>query len=89
VLGQADGVDSNGRIEASSNGGRSWQAAAQGLDAPWRRHMVERLTQVGGELLAVLSNGDLLVAPIESLTWRYILSGAGKVNAVTSMEVDL
>jgi len=51
--------------------------------------MVERFTQVGGELLAVLSNGDLLVSPVESLTWRYILAEVGKVNAVTSMEIDL
>lgn len=89
VLGQADGVDANGRIEASHDGGRTWQLASKGLDVPWRRHMVERFTQVGGELLAVLSNGDLLVSPVESLTWHYILAEVGKVNAVASMEIDL
>jgi len=89
VLGQADGVDANGRIEASRDGGRTWQAASQGLDAPWRRHMVERFTQVGSELMAVLSNGEVLVAPLESLEWRPILNEVIEVKAVTSIEVDL
>jgi photosystem II stability/assembly factor-like uncharacterized protein len=89
VLGQADGVDANGRIEASRDGGRTWQAASQGLDAPWRRHMVERFTQVGSELLAVLSNGEVLAAPLDTLEWRPISNEVIEVKAVTSMEVDL
>ncbi len=60
VLGPADGVSRNGRIEESVDGGRFWGDASQGLDTPWRDHMVERFLQVDGELLAVLSNGELL-----------------------------
>jgi len=88
VLGAADGVDSNGRIEASRDGGRTWQPASQGLDVPWRHHMVERFAQVGDELLAVLSNGELLVASLETLEWHYILREVGEVNAVTSLAAE-
>lgn len=85
VLGIADGVDYNGRIEISHDGGQSWQRADQGLGAPWRRHMVERFARVGDELLAVLSSGELLAAPLGTLEWRYILKDIKGVNAVTSL----
>jgi len=85
VLGPADGVDTNGRIEASRDGGRTWEPASDGLQTPWGRHMVERFVQVGDELLAVLSDGELLAAPLESLTWRYILKEAGRINAVARL----
>ncbi len=48
--------------------------------------MVERFTQAGEELLAVLSNGELLSSPLESLEWRRILPEARGVAAVTVME---
>jgi len=54
VLGPADGVDSDGRIEETTDGGDAWRDASQGLSVPWPEHMVERFAQVGGELLAVL-----------------------------------
>src|SRR5258706_136730 len=73
ILGPADSVDRNGRIEESHDGGRIWTAASSGLDVPWRRHMVERFTQAGDELLAILSNGELLAAPLATLEWRRIL----------------
>ncbi len=85
ILGPADGVDYNGRIEASLDGGRTWQPASTGLSLPWGQHMVERFAQVGKTLLAVLSNGQLLAASVESLEWEHILRQAGQVNAVTSM----
>jgi hypothetical protein len=47
--------------------------------------MVERFAQVGHELLAVLSNGDLLAAPLATLEWRPILVDAGWVRAVASV----
>ena len=62
VLGTAEGVDYNGRIELSRDGGRTWQLASGGLEVPWRHNMVERFAQVGDELLAVLSNGELIAA---------------------------
>jgi photosystem II stability/assembly factor-like uncharacterized protein len=86
LLGPADGVDVNGRIEATRNGGRTWVSASDGLETPWRRHMVERFARAGDTLLAVLSNGELLAAPISALAWRRILPEAGKVNAVASLD---
>ena len=79
VFGPADGVSRNGRVEASHNGGQTWHPASDGLDAPWARHMVERFVQVGDRLLAVLSNGQLLEAPLATLAWRRIL---GEVTGV-------
>jgi photosystem II stability/assembly factor-like uncharacterized protein len=84
ILGPADNVERNGRIEATDDGGRTWQAAAQGLRVPWRQHMVERFAQLHNELWAVLSNGELLVAPLATLQWRQTLSDVQGVNAVTN-----
>jgi hypothetical protein len=53
---------------------------------PWRRHMVERFEQVGEDLFAVLSNGELLVAPLASLQWQRVLTDLEDVHAVTSMK---
>ena len=86
ILGPADGVDSDGRIEESHDGGKTWQVTSDGLQVPWRRHMVERFEQVGDELFAVLSNGELLVAPLASLQWKRVLTELDEVNAVTSMK---
>lgn len=85
ILGPADGVDSKGRIEESRDGGANWQPVSRGLRTPWSRHMVERFQQVDQELFAVLSNGELIVAAIDSLLWHPVPSGAGRVNAVTPM----
>jgi hypothetical protein len=85
LLGPADSVDSNGRIEETVDGGRTWRLASTGLQVPWPRHMVERFVQVGSELLAALSNGHLLAAPLETLTWRRILPQVTEVVAVAPM----
>jgi photosystem II stability/assembly factor-like uncharacterized protein len=82
ILGPADGVDRNGRIEATNDGGQTWVMASAGLQVPWRRGMVERFAQVGDELLAVLSNGELLAAPLSALEWRRILSSVNGATAV-------
>lgn len=84
VLGPADGVDSDGRIEATRDGGRTWQAASRGLSVPWRRHMVERFELVGSDLFAVLSNGELLAAPLDTLEWRRVLSDVEGITCVTT-----
>jgi photosystem II stability/assembly factor-like uncharacterized protein len=82
ILGPADSVDRNGRIEETRDGGDTWAVAATNLDVPWRRHMVERFVQAGDELLAILSNGELLAAPLATLEWRRILP-AGVAVATT------
>jgi photosystem II stability/assembly factor-like uncharacterized protein len=85
LLGPADSVDRGGRIEETRDGGESWQRASTGTEAPWRSHMVERFSQFGDELLAVLSNGELLASAVGGWEWRRILAEAGRVRAVTSM----
>jgi len=60
---------------------------SSGLDVPWRRHMVERFAQVGGELLAVLSNGSLLSTSFGSFIWKELFPEVIGVAAVTDMHV--
>jgi len=85
ILGPADSVDRNGRIESTYDGGRTWQAMRNGLPASWSNHMVERFTQIDNELFAVLSNGDLLAAQLKSFAWQQILSDAGSVNSIAEL----
>lgn len=85
VAGLADSVDRNGRIEQSLDGGRTWQPASEGLDVPWPRHMVERFLPVGEMLLAVLSNGRLMMAAQADLVWQPLLAELGDVNAAAVM----
>ena len=85
ILSPADHVDSNGRIEESHDGGKSWSQASNGLQVPWRRGMVERFFQAEDELFAVLSNGQLLSAPLSTLEWHRTLTNITNVNAITTM----
>jgi photosystem II stability/assembly factor-like uncharacterized protein len=86
VLGPADDVDANGRIESSRDGGETWSPASKNLNAPWRRGMVERFTQVGDELIAMLSNGHLHIARLDDLEWRQFLPELKRVNCVAVMQ---
>jgi hypothetical protein len=83
ILGPADSVDFNGRIEESIDGGKTWRLIMSGLPARWPRHMVERFIQVEDELLAVLSDGQLVATSLETLAWRPRLPEVQGVNAVT------
>jgi photosystem II stability/assembly factor-like uncharacterized protein len=85
ILGPADNVDANGRIEESRDGGKSWSPASDGVNVPWRRGMVERFFQADDELFAVLSNGQLLNTPLNKLDWQSVLPNIRNVNAVTTM----
>jgi BNR/Asp-box repeat protein len=85
ILSPADGVDRNGRIEESRDGGKGWALASNGLQVPWRRGMVERFFQADDELFAVLSNGQLLSASLSNLEWYRILPNISDVNAITTM----
>jgi photosystem II stability/assembly factor-like uncharacterized protein len=86
ILGPADSVDSDGRIEETHDGGSTWQPASNGLRVPWPRHMVERFVHNTGldgeELFAVLSNGQLLHASLPALEWRAILPAVKHINAL-------
>lgn len=85
VLGPADGVSKNGRIEQTVDAGVSWSPASEGLDVPWPEHMVGRFLAVGGELMAVLSNGGLIMADLGDLRWRAALPDLPPVNAVCAI----
>jgi photosystem II stability/assembly factor-like uncharacterized protein len=85
ILGAADWVDRNGRIEETWDGGLTWSEAGSGLNTPWRTYMVERFAQVGDHLLAVLSNGKLLIATLGSLDWRELLPEVGDVKVASGM----
>lgn len=87
VFGPADSVDRRGRVEETRDGGKAWKVASDGLQVPWPGHMVERFLQVNYELLAVLSNGELVAASLLTLRWRPILPDAGWVRAVATMRV--
>jgi len=84
ILSPADGVDRNGRIEESRDGGESWSLASKGLQVPWRRGMVERFHQADDGLFAVLSIGQLLTTSLSMLEWKRILPDIDNVNAVTT-----
>jgi photosystem II stability/assembly factor-like uncharacterized protein len=85
ILGPADYVDSNGRIEESRDGGESWSLASNGLKVPWRRGMVERFFQAEDLLFAVLSNGQLFSTSLATLEWHRTLPNITGVNAITNM----
>jgi hypothetical protein len=83
VFGPARSVDTDGRIEESLDGGETWERAMDGLEEPfWPDHMVERFIPVEDELLAVLSNGQLIGAPTDTLSWRTILPALDDAAAV-------
>jgi hypothetical protein len=81
LLGAAEWVDRNGSIVETFDGGLTWHESVKGLVVPWSRHMVERFLQVGDHLLAILSNGELLVAELGKLEWRQLLPDLQEVNA--------
>ncbi len=87
IFGPADGVSRNGRIEESRDEGQTWHPALTGMEAPWPRHMVERFVQVGDELLAVLSNGELWSMQLEMIDWRRLLPSIDHVTDVASTTV--
>jgi photosystem II stability/assembly factor-like uncharacterized protein len=87
IFGPADSVDSNGRIEETQNGGQSWQSRSTNLKTPWSDHMVERFETLDGDLLTVLSNGELLTASPGSPGWRAMLPEISQATAVIAGEV--
>lgn len=85
IFGPASGVDREGRIEESRDGGATWQAVAHVPGAPWARTMVERLTAHHRSLFAVLSSGDLLVAKMGEWRWERTLPDVERINGLAFM----
>jgi photosystem II stability/assembly factor-like uncharacterized protein len=88
LLGPADGVDYNGRIEETFNDGQSWQPASTGLSVPWTHSMVERFATLDQNVFAILSNGQVWSARPPKFAWQRIFTELPPVNAITSMEVE-
>jgi photosystem II stability/assembly factor-like uncharacterized protein len=86
ILGPADGVDRNGRIEESRDGGQTWKLASSGLQVPWTDHMVERFFQLDRSILAILSNGELLESSLDHLEWKRILPEEEDISSVAVLE---
>jgi hypothetical protein len=86
ILGPADHVERQGRIEESLDGGETWRPASAGLSVPWPRHMVGRFTQAGANLLAVLSNGQLLETRLDGLDWSIVLPEIEGIHAVAVVD---
>jgi len=85
IAGPADGVSRNGRIEESHDGGQTWHLDSGAMMAtPWSKHMVERFVQSDNDLLAVLSNGELWLKPLNESGWRRILAEIPRITAVTA-----
>lgn len=82
LAGPAGGVARYGRVEASCDGGKSWQPASAGLDTPWPRNMVERFFQAEHTLFAVLSNGEIWARSTVDAIWSRVLAAAGPVKAL-------
>lgn len=89
LLGPAENSSGrDGRIEVSHDGGLSWQKTA----VTWPRNMVERFQPLGGDLFAVLANGQLLQTPLPSpgsdlttLAWEPVLPEVPGINDVAMM----
>lgn len=82
VVGPADAPDRNGQIVETLDGGDAWQVIMDGLPPSMPDYMVEQFVQMDDELLAVLSNGELVVAPLDTFAWRTVLAAVHGVRAV-------
>jgi hypothetical protein len=87
VFGPADSVDRGGRIELTRDGGQTWINASDGLNAPWRGHMVERFAHISSQLLAVLSNGQIAISALDRPQWEFILPDLPFVHTATEITV--
>ena len=84
VFGPARGVGVGGRIEATIDGGRTWQPASDGIAVPWPRTMPERLHQIDDALFCVLDDGRLLSALVDKLVWSAVFNEAYRVTALAA-----
>jgi photosystem II stability/assembly factor-like uncharacterized protein len=86
VLGPAEGVARNGRIEESRDGGATWSPVSDGLDLPWSQRMVERFSQMGHELLAITDDGRVYASNIGDLRWSRRFASIPDIRAVVALD---
>ncbi len=84
IAGPADGVSRNGRIEETYDGGKNWHLAAEGMKAPWDRHMVDRFYQKDRYVFAILSNGEIWIKHPTQNRWRHILADIADIRAMAA-----
>lgn len=84
ISGPADGVSRNGRIERTVDGGKNWHLYSEGMKSPWGRHMVERFFDIGGNLYAILSNGEIWSKQSNQEKWSRILADIGNAKAMAA-----
>lgn len=85
ISGPAAGVGSGGRVLETQDGGASWEPLHTGLDAPWRRTMVERFyTPAPGFLLAILDDGRMRLLDRQAGAWRAVDEIEDAVRAIAS-----
>jgi photosystem II stability/assembly factor-like uncharacterized protein len=85
VLGPANAPDRNGRVAVTIDGGDAWQEIMNGLPPSMPDYMVEQFVPMGDKLLAVLSNGELLIAPFDGFAWRRLLAPVYRARAVVAV----
>jgi hypothetical protein len=82
ILGPSEGPDGRqGRIELTADGGKNWRRIA----GPWSYNMVERFVQIHQALFAVMSEGDLYTAALDTLSWERVLPDVAGVNDLCAM----
>jgi photosystem II stability/assembly factor-like uncharacterized protein len=84
IVGPAEGVSRNGRIEESTDGGDTWRDASRGMKTPWKNDMVIRFLQKDRTIFAILSNGELWMRPVEESVWMRFPLELPEVNAVAA-----
>ncbi len=85
ISGPAASVGRGGRIVESRDGGETWQPHTNGLDAPWRKTMVERFCQASADhLLAVLDDGQVRILDFRTGIWQTTFENEGEVRAIAA-----
>ncbi len=86
VLSPNDSVSQmNGRIEESSDSGRTWTRRSEGLDLPWPHRTVERFVPIDEELFAITNDGQLYASTAADLRWRQLLPELDGIRAVAPL----
>ncbi len=88
VLGPADDVSQNGRVEVTRDGGKTWTETSGNLSSPWAERMVERFLPLPDELLAILSDGEILLRKSDGGDWVSGFSESAPVNAAATTSFE-
>lgn len=74
-----------GELFVTRDGGATWAPADAGLDTPWSAATVERLSLIGEQIFAVVSDGRLWVSRVGHWHWEQLLPQLTGINAITTM----